>query len=235
MSESSRDERPVIVHYRVDAAEYEGRVVEVTANSMRVVGLAEGAVSAVPIHRPLMFHLKGGNLTESVPLDAHVTFWRKDPDGEWMLVELAEEDVSTVRDAMRPHRAVRIPVRVADPVRVKAEDLRHEVAFEAALVDVSESGLGIILPGKEDRQVAAAMAAERDGADRWTFVFTFRLPGNRSDYLLIGEVRYRTWTRGCVKYGIQVDSERSAEAFPAQKDTLLGQMLAYQQALLRAA
>ncbi len=228
------DPEAVLATFAVGGQRYQGTVVEATHRDLRIRFDDAGTARAVPVDVDLALTLNGGSLDARLEVVGRVIFWRIENDGtEFVLVELPEEQIAAVRAALRAHRSIRIPVRGDSAVRVRVESCGGEETVEAAMIDISESGIGLIMSTKDDQRLAAAV--NREPIDTpWLVEVSFRLPGSGQDMVMIAEIRYRMWVRNCVKYGVRFDKARTQEAFPTQRQSICNQMMAYQQTLLRA-
>ena len=215
-----------------EGEQVESVVEEVTRDGMKI-SLEPGTGRGVLLREPLTLEMTGGAIDDHLTVRATPVQWRRRGDREIVLLDLEPDEARLVDRALNHQRCIRIPVRGSRAVRVRLEDLAGQVDLEAALVDISESGLGVVLTEKDDRRLAEAMVTA-DTDESWSLEIGFELPATEAPMVLIGQVRYRMLVQNFVKYGIAFDFERSQEAFPGQRQTVGAHMMAYQQGLLRA-
>jgi len=215
---------------RVGDAELQGEVLE-TAPGLAVVEFGPGEAREVPVGSKVDLLIEAPGV--DVAVEARVALSRRRPEGERVRLELSEAASEAVREALRSVRSVRIGIRGQKRAeRVRLATLDDGVEIESALLDISAKGLGVVVRPPDEGKMAKAQAGVRP-EDAWVLQVCLRLPGNERDLRLIGVVRYRMWTRGSVKYGIELDGERTAQAFPDERQTVAEHLIGYQQALLQ--
>ena len=233
--EPEEPRRPDVVRVRMrrDGLDVEGFVADVTRSAVHVevpIGSARGVVLADDV----VLEFTGGGLAGATMIEGEIVFWSSDGTSEFVHVALSQENIEVVRAARKTKRAERVPMRGKRPVRVKLECHGGSITCDGALADISASGLAVVLSTADEKRLAIELA-ELASDDMLLVKVGLQLPGNESGVQMIGEVRYRMLMRGCVKYGVRFDTERTAEAFPDQTESAVTQMVAFQRTLLRAA
>ena len=207
---------PLLASFSLGEASYEGRVLSTGHGSIRVQFGSIGPGTRVPMRTRTPLTISGGNLEEPLVVEGSASRWHSDGETEDLYFLLEDEEVARIDDALRAHRSIRIPIRGGAPVLAQLETLEKDVNFDAVIVDVSASGLAVILPAKDDVRLCESMA--RVSEDRWLLTVDFQLPGAAEKLQVVGEVRYRAWTNRCIKYGIRIVPERTEQRtadFPA--------------------
>jgi len=230
-SKNSPDLSLLLARFEIEGVRYEGLVLEANSHAVRIAFPA-GVARVFAINRPVCFTIGASSRETPMIVEGTPTDWRSAEDGEHVLFAMNEDDFAGVQSILWSDRGIRVPVRGEKAVRVRLDTLSGEVSIETAMVDVSESGLGLILAARDDQKLAIAMrssAAGSEAADAWRVEVSFRLPGSDEEIFYIAEIHYRMWAKSCVKYGVSFDLERTAELYSDQVDTVGDQMARYQE------
>ena len=93
---------------------------EIPSGSARGVALS-GKVDVV---------LTGGSLKGTKFVQGQIVFWKGEQDREQVRLAIGLDELQTVRSASKIYRAIRVPVRGSEPVRVRIESMSRSLAFQ---------------------------------------------------------------------------------------------------------
>ncbi|HED64550.1 MAG TPA: PilZ domain-containing protein [Planctomycetes bacterium] len=218
----------------VEGATFLGTLSDPTDPIIRVT-FPHGSAPFIPLKESLTLLVDGEELPEPLDLCALPTSWHSSEEGDRVFFEVEERDRVRLRGAVHDQRSVRVPLRGARAVRVGLKTLSGDLSFESALVDISETGVGLIVSEKSDRLLCSAMLSESGEEREWYLELAFRLPGREEDSSVIAEIRYRRLSTGCVKYGLRFDQDRTNERFGDGATQVASLVGAYQERLPEAA
>ena len=198
------------------------------------VQLSRGEARAMPLGLEVAIELNGGALLVPTTVVGTPTNWNKKDEHEVLRFDAADEHLVMIQAALRGERALRVPMVGSRAVRALIETPGSDDVLGGAIIDVSETGMGVIVKTADDARLAGN-AANTSAEESWIVQVSFHLPGNKSPIYLIGEVIYRACVRNCVKYGLHFDEARTRAEFPNQTQTVDSHMMSYQQKLMSAA
>lgn len=205
------------VSFEVDGSAYTGRLTSLEERAI-VVAFSGSSVRALPLPGRTRVSFKDESLGVEFHAAGLVRHWLREGDQDCLRIELRDEYLKQLEEALFPQRAERTSVRGGKPIRVSVKTLASDSGVSAALVDLSEGGLALILTPSEDRSFAASFQGSAD-ASPWYVRLELQIPEKDAGVSLVGEICYRMAARSYVKYGTRFDPERSAEINP---DALAG-------------
>ncbi len=206
-----------------------GIVVSATEHAFEL-RLPVGAGRVVPLGRESKLMLVGGSMEDSLDVVATSVFWRESAEHDSVRFSASDSDLGEIRAALRSERAaIRVPVRGRRALRAQLESTAGDFSIEAGIVDVSASGMGVIVGVKDDMRLAALLSHQTEGAV-WRVKLTFHMPGNDAPMNVVAALRYRSFKQPFVKYGLRFDDESTRAAFPDQVQTVEQHLIGYEQA-----
>ncbi len=194
---------------------YRGHVTRVADGSI-CMGCAVGSTRALPLPEQVRLKLSGANLAEELGLEAKLRQWTRDGEQELVRLDIRPDQFSILEAAVHPERSERTPVRGSKAIRILVQPMEGEQQVTAALIDLSDTGLALILSQKDDMQLAQAESGTENPGP-WNVRLSLQLPGKESALHCVGEIRYRMFTRKCIKYGIHFHEELSQATYPEEK------------------
>ena len=109
------------------------------------------------------------------------------------------------------------------PVQVFVQREEGGSSYPATLVDISATGIGLIVPEEAESELFGA----------WSLLIHLDLPGNDGHHTLLGRVCHRREAQEGTRYGIDFDSERTPR-FAHVQDRILAYVTGCQAGWLEA-
>lgn len=177
------------------------------------VSFPRGTAPFLPLRRPVKLLAQGRPVSEPLDLQATPRSWYTTERGDQVYFDVDEDSHVELMNAIVRNRSVRIPLRGERAVRVGVARLCGDLYLESALVDISETGAGVIVSEKTDGLLSAAMLADPSEDRGRSLELAFSLPDGRGEVRVVAELRYRRLAYRCVKYGLRFDGEATRARF----------------------
>lgn len=219
--------------FTVDDVSYTGSV-QSMADCSVAVAFGVQSVRALALPSKIQMTLSGGPLKEDLSASGNVRQWFSEGEEECLRIDIRDDQFAVLESAAFPKRASRTEVRGSKAIRVSLTSLEGEAKASAAMVDISDSGVAVILTCADDLLLAQDSASLPAGKP-WKLRLALQLPGNESELKFVGEIRYRMFTRKCIKYGVRFDNEATEATFPDEQLGIQGHIDRFRKTLNQAA